>query len=467
MPAIPLAGSRVVVVGPGEEAIAKLRLFNGAPCELVWFTLDRADPAPVDVPANAQIKRGAIPRGGFAGARLVFIALDDARRAERFRRRAKRAGALVNVVDNIALCDFYTPALVDRGSVTVALSTGGAAPILVRDIRSALEGLLPKGLGLLAAAARDVRGAVRAVTESVEERRRFWEIALRGRAARLADDGDAPGVRRALLADLETYRSGETAKGVVHLVGAGPGDPELLTLKAVRLLRDADVIVYDRLVGDAVLERARRDAQRVYVGKTRGDHSVPQDQIAELLIEHAKAGRRVVRLKGGDSFIFGRGGEEVEALRAAGVEVHVVPGVSAALACAASAQTPLTHRDHAQAVTFITGQPKPSGPDVDHRALSAANHTVVVYMGVATAADTAKSMVAAGRAPDTPVAIVENGSRPQERIVLARLDTVAATLAAQEITGPAVIIIGEVARHALTTPRLAAELVAQAERSAA
>ncbi|WP_298744004.1 uroporphyrinogen-III C-methyltransferase [uncultured Brevundimonas sp.] len=236
--------------------------------------------------------------------------------------------------------------------------------------------------------------------------------------------------------------------GVVSLVGAGPGDPELLTLKALRALQEADVVIHDRLAPAAVLERARPVARRIYVGKQRGEHSVPQEEIAALMIAEARAGRRVVRLKGGDPFVFGRGGEELEAVRAAGIDVVVVPGVTAALGCAAAAGIPLTHRDQAQAVTFVTAETRPGGAGPDWAALSAVNHTLAIYMGVAGAATVQAGLLAGGRAADTPVAVIENGSRPDQRIVTGRLDGLAGLIAREKIVSPALLIVGEVAAWA-------------------
>ncbi|TRO96628.1 uroporphyrinogen-III C-methyltransferase [Glycocaulis profundi] len=447
-PAIPLSGTTVVVVGSGEEAENKVRLFRTSPARVVWRTLDRQEPVTPDLAHAEIVSGGRVPLGAFRGARLVFIGVEDETLARRLAARARRSGALVNVVDNIALCDFHTPAIIDRGAVTVALATGGTAPILARDIRAAVEGVIPPGAGLLAEAADSLRATVKQVLPAVQRRRRFWEQALRGPAARLADRGDAPATRRALLQALDRFQDQASPEGVVHLVGAGPGDPELLTVKAQRLIRDADVIVHDRLVSPEIIDRARRDALRIDVGKTKGRHPVPQERITDILIEQARLGRRVVRLKGGDSFIFGRGGEEVEAVRAAGIEVDVTPGISAALACAASAQVPLTHRDHAQAVTFVTGQPKPGGEGAHFRALSAPNHTVAIYMGVATAEPTMRALIEGGRDAATPVAVIENGTRPDERVLTGRLDDLAGLVAREAVTGPAVIIVGEVARAA-------------------
>lgn len=446
MPAIALSGARVVVIGVGEAALNKLRLFRTAPCTLVWCTLGEPAAAPNDLNPNTRIVTDAKADAEIKGARLVFIGLDDHKLARRYVCKAKRAGALVNVVDDPALCDFYTPALIDRGSVTVAFSTGGAAPVLARDLRSALESVIPPGIGRLADAAAGLRDAVKAAFPTVDSRRRFWEGALRGKAARRADAGDVQGTRDAILAEL--HKPAKAANGIVHLVGAGPGDPELLTVKAARLIRDAEVIVHDRLVSSEIIDRARRDAIRIDVGKTAGHHPVSQTRICEILIEHARRGRRVVRLKGGDSFIFGRGGEEAEAVRAAGIPVEVTPGVSAALAAGANAQIPLTHRDAAQAVTFVTGRPKTGGPALDYDALAAVTHTLVVYMGVATAATLSRRLIEAGRFARTPVAVVENASLPVERTIFTTLSDLAPALSREAVTGPAAIVIGEAVRLA-------------------
>jgi uroporphyrin-III C-methyltransferase/precorrin-2 dehydrogenase/sirohydrochlorin ferrochelatase len=458
LPAIPLAGTKIVVVGTGEAALNKLRLFRTAPCDLVWATLGEPVTPPADLKPDTLILTGRSALGLFSRARLVFIGLDDARRAKRLAGAARRAGALVNVVDNLPLCDFFTPALVDRGTVTIAMSTGGAGPVLARDIRSAVESVISPGVGLLAEAAASARDLVKTRLPAVDARRRFWERALRGEAARLADQGDGAGAQTAILKELTLSK--DEARGVVHLVGAGPGDPELLTVKAARLIRDAEVIVHDRLVSPEIIDRARRDAIRIDVGKSAGDHPVPQSRINQILIEEARKGRRVVRLKGGDSFIFGRGGEEVDAVRRAGIEVQVTPGVSAALAAGSQAQIPLTHRDSAQAVTFVTGRPKTDGPALDYEALAASTHTLVVYMGVAVSAVLSRRLIAAGRSSLTPVAVIENASLPHERRVFTTLGTLSAAISEQEITGPAAIVIGDVVAHA---PEAATALAARAE----
>lgn len=447
---IPLEAAKIVIIGGGEPALAKLRLFLDTPAEVLWFAPD-GGPDSIETPPTAPTP---VPRAPepceLDGARLVFIALGDLDETRRLAGRARAAGAQVNVVDQPGLSDFQTPALIDRDEVVVGVATGGSAPILARDVRTRIEGVLPEGLANVARLARELRETVKASVPDFMARRRFWEKAFRGPAADLAAAGRTAEARREMLRLLNVAAP---EQGVVHIVGAGPGDPELLTLKALRVLQDADVIIHDRLVPEAVLARARRDAKRLYVGKARGDHSVPQDQIEALMIEEARAGHRVVRLKGGDPFVFGRGGEELEAMRAAGVPVFVVPGVTAALACAASAGVPLTHRDHAQAVTFVTAQAKPGGVDADWTRLAAPNHTLAIYMGVDRAEETAAKLMAAGRAGSTPVAVVENGSRPDERVLTGRLDGLGALVRQSHLTGPTLLFVGETAASARSDVR--------------
>ncbi len=439
---IPLDGRKVVVVGGGEAGVAKARLIAGTPAQLLWFTPEGAPPAR-ERPREVTPIVATPQDPDFQDAALVFIAAADAADAAWYADRAQAAGALVNVVDRPELSDFHTPALIDRGEVTVGVATAGSAPILARDVRATIEQALPPGLEILGQVARELRPTVKAAAPEGVARRRFWERAFRGRALDAANNGDLAGARREVLRELNAPHP--EPRGVVWLVGAGPGDPELLTLRALRLLQDADVIVHDRLVPSAILDRARRDARRIDVGKSKEDHPVPQAEIEQILIDEARKGHRVVRLKGGDPFIFGRGGEELEALRAANIESHVVPGVTAALACAASAGVPLTHRDHAQAVTFVTGQPKRGGAAVDWAALSSPEHTLAVYMGAGQAAQIATSLLDAGRDPLTPVTVVVNGSRADERTVSGRLRELELLVAIHAIEGPSMIFIGRTA----------------------
>jgi uroporphyrin-III C-methyltransferase/precorrin-2 dehydrogenase/sirohydrochlorin ferrochelatase len=439
---LPLDGRKVVVVGAGEAGVAKARLIAKTPAELLWFAPDALLPER-ERPRDLTPIRRAPDETDLQNAALVFIAVDDRADAAWYAELAGAAGALVNVVDRPELSDFQTPALIDRDEVVIGVATGGSAPILARDLRARIEAVLPPGLATLGRVARELRATVKASAPEGVARRRFWERAFRGRAAAAADAGDEAGARREVLRELNSVAA-ET-KGVVWLVGAGPGDPELLTLKALRLLQDADVIVRDRLVPEAVLDRARRDARRIDVGKTKGDHPVTQGEIEQILITEARKGHRVVRLKGGDPFVFGRGGEELEACVKAGIETEVVPGVTAALACAAAAGVPLTHRDHAQAVTFVTGQSKLGAPDVDWAALSSPEHTLCIYMGVDRAGAIADALMDAGRDPSTPVAVVVNGARPNQRIVSGRLNELELLVALHGHEGPGLIFVGRTA----------------------
>ena len=450
---IPLDGQTVIVVGQGPMAEPKARLFASSPARLIWFTGESSDPFASDIAQYAKIIRRVPTRRDFRGATLIFLAGGADRDVAKLARWGRSQGALVNIVDSPAASDFQTPAIVDRDGIVVSIASGGAAPVLSVDLRAAIEQILPARIGVIADLARELRGTVKSVLSRFDDRRAFWERALRGTARDLALAGDKTGARREMLRALNGEASERT--GIVHLVGAGPGDPDLLTLKAARLLREADVIVHDRLVSEGVMDLARRDALRIDVGKTKGHHPVPQDEIGAILVREARKGQRVVRIKGGDPFVFGRGGEELDVVRAAGIAVEVTPGITAAVACAASAGIPLTHRDHAQSVTFASGVVKQDGPDADYRALSAANSTTVFYMGAGAAPDIQAKMIAAGRDPATPVALIENGTLDNERRVFGTLGDLAGLVKREAMSGPTIMIVGEVAGAALADANIA------------
>ncbi len=455
-------GARVLVFGAGEEARRKVRLLAATPAEICVIG---ETPLP-DFEAEFRGRAKFLPPDALAAllpeTRFAIIAEADAVRRAALTHTLNEARIPVNVVDHPETCDFTVPSIVDRGDIVAAIGSGGTAPVLAKSIREKIEALLPARLGDLAALAGRLRRDVSASLSDPTARRRFWERAFRGPAAERAFAGDMVGAERLLRDDL---KRGGVGSGVVHIVGAGPGDPDLLTLKALRLLQEADVVFFDRLVSDPILALIRRDATRISVGKTQGHHSVPQEGIHELMITAARKGQRVVRLKGGDPFVFGRGGEEAEAVREAGIEVFVVPGISSVLGCAAAAQIPLTHRDHAQTLTLVTGHAKEGGvPDLDWPSLSRAHQTVAVFMGVGTATAIMEKLIAAGRAAGTPVAIIENGTRPNELAVYGRLDQLAQLIDDHDILGPALLIIGEVtalapgAQAALTQHTRALEL---------
>lgn len=435
--------ARVVVFGGGEEARRKVRLLAKTPALITVIIGKDIDPGFAEefagrITIAPQAEAGAV----LDVARFAIVACRIDENTERSITWARQYGVPLNVVDRPDLCDFTVPSILDRGDIVAAVASGGTAPVLAKSIRAKLEALIPARVGDLAKLAARLRPDVKAALPDATERRHFWERVLTGKAAELAYAGDMEGAEAALRAALSSGRK----NGVVHLVGAGPGDPELLTLKALRILQEADIVYYDRLVSDEVLNLIRRDADRICVGKSKGDHSVPQEEIHELLISSAREGRRVVRLKGGDPFIFGRGGEEMEAVLAAGIEAFVVPGISSALGCAAQAGVPLTHRDHAQSLTFVTGHAKEGDvPDLDWDSLARSKQTVVVFMGVGTAATITDKLIEAGRQPDTPVAVIENGTLPNEIQVFGILAELPDLITDNGIKGPALLIIGEVA----------------------
>jgi uroporphyrin-III C-methyltransferase / precorrin-2 dehydrogenase / sirohydrochlorin ferrochelatase len=446
---IALQDHPVLIVGGDDAALRKARLMiaAGADVTMVW-----PDIAPVVV--NELENQAALVcrepmASDFEGARLVFITISDDGDARRWAGVARGAGALVNVVDNPALCDFTTPSIIDRGRLTVAVSTDGAGPVYGRVLRREIEAMIPKRADALLNFAGSYRAAVKGKI-AWPDRRAFWEAFFDGPIAAQVLAGDEKHAHEAMLSALNEEGPNAGAlngkTGIVHIVGAGPGDPELLTLKAFRLIQSADVILHDRLVSDGVLALARRDADRLYVGKEKANHAIPQDEIEARMIALAREGKIVVRLKGGDPFIFGRGGEELEALRAAGVPAYVTPGITAATGCAASAGMALTHRDFAQAVTFVTGHAKDDAdPALDWAALAALKNTLVVYMGVGKAGAIASNLMANGRAPATPVAVIENGTCENEIILKGVLGELTALIDGGGITGPALLVIGETA----------------------
>jgi uroporphyrin-III C-methyltransferase/precorrin-2 dehydrogenase/sirohydrochlorin ferrochelatase len=374
---------------------------------------------------------------------LVVAATGDAQVNRRVAECAEERRVLVNVVDDAVLSSFHVPAVVERAPLVVAISSGGAAPALASHVRGRIEALLEPSLGALAALAQRWRGRLRERLPDAAARRRFFERCLLGPVADLLRRG------RADAAEVELARAlagpAAAAQGSVVLVGAGPGDPGLLTLAALRALGTADVILHDRLVSAEVLALARRDAEAVDVGKRVGGHRGQQDAIHALMLEHARAGRRVVRLKSGDPFVFGRGGEELEFLRAHGVAYEVVPGITAALACAAYAGVPLTHREHAQSARLVTAHCRDSLDTLDWPALAAERQTLAVYMGVAGLETLRARLLEHGRAPGTPFALVENGSRRGQRVVTGTLAQLPERARAHAVQAPALLILGEVA----------------------
>ncbi|MEC4589623.1 MULTISPECIES: siroheme synthase CysG [Nitrospirillum] len=442
-----LTGQTVLIVGGGELALRKARLVAGAGGDSRGARLVVVAPEvhPDLAALAAEVRRRPFAAHDLDSVTLVFAASEDEDGAAQVADLARARGLLVNVPDRPALSSFIMPAIVDRGPITVAISTGGTSPVLARRLRARIEAALEPGLGRLATFLDGFRTAVRAVKSDETARRRFWERVIDGPIAQRFLAGDETGAHEQLVKVLNAAESVEG--GSVALVGAGPGDPDLLTLRALRVLQNADVVVHDKLVDDRILDYVRRDARRVYVGKSKSCHTVSQNEINALLVREAQAGHRVVRLKGGDPFIFGRGGEEMAVLRAAGVAVELVPGITAAVGCAAATGIPLTHRGLAQGITLVTahGAAAEGGsaePAIDWTALARLDHTLAVYMGLSKAGLVAERLIAAGKAPGTPVAVVQNGTRPDQTLAVGRLADLGALAAG--LAGPALILVGEV-----------------------
>jgi uroporphyrin-III C-methyltransferase/precorrin-2 dehydrogenase/sirohydrochlorin ferrochelatase len=434
----------VLVVGGGDVAARKVSLLQRAGAEI------RIVAQSLSPELEQQRQQGRVLWLGktFDPQQLddVFLAIaatdDNALNAAVFAEADKRR-VLANVVDDQPRCSFIFPSIIDRSPLVVAVSSSGQAPVLARLLREKLEALLPASLGQMAQVAGRWRGQVKQRLASIGERRRFWENTFGGRFATLVANGQTAQAERQLEQDLHRFAAGdEGAQGEIALVGAGPGDVGLLTLRGLQVMQQADVVLYDHLVSGEILDLVRRDAERICVGKRAGAHSVIQEETNRLLVELAQQGKRVVRLKGGDPFIFGRGGEELQVAAAAGIPFQVVPGVTAAAGATAYAGIPLTHRDHAQSVTFITGHCRPDGDGLDWADLARARQTLAIYMGTMKAADISQRLIAHGRDAATPVAVISRGTRADQQVQIGTLEQL--EYLAQRAPLPALLVIGEV-----------------------
>ncbi|MFC7052153.1 siroheme synthase CysG [Hansschlegelia quercus] len=441
-----VSGRTVLIVGEGPAAAAKARLLGETDARLKIVAQDPGRELLEDAARlDAEILREAFHPSHLEGVVLAFAATENEAADRLVFEAARFARVPVNVVDRPEMCDFTTPALVNRAPLAVAIGTEGAAPVLARHLRAKIEAMLAPETGHLAALAEGMREAVANMVPFGEARRRFWAKVFDGPVAARALSGDLVG------ASEEAARLMQAAPdlgGFVWLVGAGPGATDLLTLRAQRVLQEADVIVHDALVPDAVIAMGRRDAERISVGKRKGYHEASQDEINAVLVREAKAGRRVVRLKSGDPMVFGRAGEEMAALAQAGISFEVVPGVTAALAAAASAQAPLTLRGVASSLIFATGQDLAGEVLPDWAQLALQGATVAVYMGRSVAGSVADRLAAAGLSPDTPVVAIENATRADERILTGRLSGLAALNLRGDLEGPVLILIGDALRQA-------------------
>jgi uroporphyrin-III C-methyltransferase/precorrin-2 dehydrogenase/sirohydrochlorin ferrochelatase len=443
----------VILIGTGELARAKLRVLVAAGARIRWY-------APADEHDAHGLEPGQLARIEFAkgdpltadltGTVAVFSAgAGDAGVAMAF--RAKSVGLPVNVMDDLAHSTFIFPAIVDRGDVVVAIGTGGASPVVARRVREKIEAVLPARIGDLAKFIGRFRKSIHARIPEMPLRRRFWERVIDGPIGALILSGHKDDAEAALksISDPSAFAGAQAsgkAKGHVTLVGAGPGDPDLLTIKALRALQDADVVFHDELVSSEILDRIRRDASRVPVGRRVGKPGIGQGAINQLMIAAAKLGQRVVRLKGGDAFVFGRGGEEVEALRHAGVAYSVVPGITAAVGAAAQFEVPLTYRREALRITFLTAHKTDDAELADWSALTDTGMTVVVYMGMTAALAVREGLLAAGRSPLTPVGVFARVTRPDAKAAVGTLEQLP-DLVAQVDGGPVLLIIGDVVAH--------------------
>lgn len=373
--------------------------------------------------------------------RLVIAATNDKAVNIQVFEACEAEKILVNSVDDLPHCRFMVPAIIDRSPLVVSIATNGTSPVLSRQIRTQLEATIPHGMGKLAEFSGQWRASVKAKIINPDERRIFWEDLYASPLKEHVFNDNIVEANRLIEQALLEWKA---PKGEVYLVGAGPGDPELLTLKALRLMQQADVVIYDRLVSPAILELCRRDADKIYVGKARSNHSVAQEGINALLVEYAAQGKRVCRLKGGDPFIFGRGGEEIQELFAAGVAFQVVPGITAASGCSAYAGIPLTHRDYAQSVRFLTGHLKEGSPELPWKELVYENQTLVLYMGLVGLEKICAQLIAHGQRPNMPVALISKGTTPEQKVVVGTLADIASKVSEYQIQAPTLTIIGEV-----------------------
>ncbi|MBO0367468.1 siroheme synthase CysG [Pseudomonas shirazensis] len=438
-----LQGGRVLVVGGGEIALRKARLLAdaGAALRVVAPQIDSQLISLTEATGGEVLVRG-YQVTDLEGCRLVIAATDDPQLNAQVSAEAQARSLPVNVVDAPALCTVIFPAIVDRSPLVVAVSSGGDAPVLARLIRAKLEAWIPAAYGELAGLAARFRHQVKSLYPDVNQRRGFWETVFQGPIAERQLAGQSAEAERLLQAmvDGAPVQQG----GEVYLVGAGPGDPDLLTFRALRLMQQADVVLYDRLVAPAIIDMCRRDAERIYVGKRRADHSVPQEQINQLLVELALQGKRVLRLKGGDPFIFGRGGEEIEELAEHGIPFQVVPGITAASGCSAYAGIPLTHRDYAQSVRFVTGHLKDGSSNLPWHDLVSPGQTLVFYMGLVGLPTICAELIRHGRAATTPAALVQQGTTRNQRVFTGTLADLPAMVAEHEVHAPTLVIVGEV-----------------------
>lgn len=440
-----LKGRDVVVVGGGEVALRKAALLAKAHSKVTVISPEiHPDLSDLIKKNNGIILNKEFSESDIASPSLIVAATNQKEINAQIAKIAQAQNIPVNVVDEPSLCTFIFPAIVDRSPIIAAVSSGGSSPVLARILRAKLETVLPSAYGRLALLAERYRTSVKQKFDKVNLRRGFWEKILNGPVAELMFAGKENDAEQLLKETLEQDAPVKRELGEVYLVGAGPGDPDLLTFKALRLMQQADVVLYDRLVSEPILNLCRRDAQMINVGKARANHLVPQEGINQLLVDFAKKGHRVLRLKGGDPFIFGRGGEEIQELAENGVPFQVVPGITAAAGCSSYAGIPLTHRDYAQSVRFVTGHLKNDTTDLPWHELAYSNQTIVFYMGLMGLPTICEQLIKHEMPRTTPIALVQKGTTPEQKVLIGTLDTMVDILSKEQIKAPTLIIVGEV-----------------------
>ncbi|MCU7834898.1 MAG: siroheme synthase CysG [gamma proteobacterium symbiont of Taylorina sp.] len=443
-----IKGRQCLVIGGGKVAARKIALLlkAGALVQVVAPELCREVREMAGTGEIKHIERRFeeldICDSNACDSVLVIAATSSKQTNENISQLAKARSMPVNVVDQPHLCSFIMPSIVDRSPIQIAISTGGTSPVLARLLRTRIESFIPAAYGKLAQLVSGFRSQVIEKFPKAEQRRYFWEVILEGQVTELLFQGNEPAARHALQCAIDEDFSEEV--GEVYLVGAGPGDPDLLTFKALRLMQRADVVVYDRLVSQGILDLVRRDAELVYVGKERNNHAVPQENINQCLVRYAQEGKRVLRLKGGDPFIFGRGGEEIETLKENNVIFQVVPGITAAAGCSSYAGIPLTHRDYSQSCVFVTGHLKDGTVNLNWKALAHQNQTIVFYMGLQAVKVIHRELVAHGLSDDTPAALVEQGTTENQRVHIGTLANLSEIIEREKVKAPTLIIVGHV-----------------------
>jgi len=435
-----------LVIGGGSVASRKVKNLLNADAQVIVISPEiNDDLSALEKDSRINWIKREVENTDIARAFLVVAATDNKAVNAQIAELANNANTLVNVADDASLCSFIFPSVLDRSPVTIAVSTGGASPVLARQLRMKLETMIPSSCGRLAAITEEYREKVKQHFPEQAQRKKFWENALKGPFAELVYAGQDESARK-LLDELLNKGQDENPVGEVYLVGAGPGDPDLLTFKAVRLMQQADVMVYDRLVSKPILDMANKNAERLYVGKEKDNHAVPQDKINDLLVQLALQGKRVLRLKGGDPFIFGRGGEEIEKLAENNVPFQVVPAITAASGCSAYAGIPLTHRDYAQSVTFATGHLKDGSINLNWDQLTQKNHTIVFYMGLTGMSVISEQLQAHGMSGDMPAALIEQGTTRNQRVHIGTVATLPQLVIDSGVRAPTLTIIGEVVK---------------------